>query len=492
MKNKIKLIFISFIAIMLFDSSAYAATIPVFSLLTDKNTVTVGDVVTASVKVTASQNNVLGCYSFTLDYDTSKLILLGNSGLKISGECGDGSQTSSDTYKFKFKAIAPGTAKIYVDSTTYFEGTTSVNRIENVSKGSKSINVVNKTTAPTVRYSKNNNLSSLEIEGYKLEPEFNKDKLEYTITLPKETYKIKLNAKTEDSKASVSGIGEITLVDGENKLEVKVTAENGNVKTYVIKATVEEPNPINVKIDDKEYTVVRKKDGLTIPTNYRETTIDLSGESVLAFYGEITKYNLVALKDENSNINFYIYDNDTYKLYKELNFNSINIYPYQIDDDKILNGYSKDKMDINGMELEILTDNKGYPIVYGMNLNTGEISYYTYDAKENTLQRYNNEVSKKLEKENKMYFYISIALGSFCIIELLIMIIILATRSNKNVKKIEETLEKTIKMNSIKEEPISKKELKRQRKEQLKQEKLKLKEDKKKSKQKDNENMDSL
>ena len=91
-----------------------------------------------------------------------------------------------------------------------------------------------------------------------------------------------------------------------------------------------------------------------------------------------------------------------------------------------------------------------------------------------------------------MYFYILIALGSFCIIELLIMIIILATRSNKNVKKIEETLEKTIKMNSIKEEPISKKELKRQRKEQLKQEKLKLKEDKKKSKQKDNENMDSL
>ena len=105
---------------------------------------------------------------------------------------------------------------------------------------------------------------------------------------------------------------------------------------------------------------------------------------------------------------------------------------------------------------------------------------------------YISTTTKKNKKENKMYFYISIALGSFCIIELLIMIIILATRSNKNVKKIEETLEKTIKMNSIKEEPISKKELKRQRKEQLKQEKLKLKEDKKKSKQKDNENMDSL
>lgn len=483
MKNKkISFIVLTFFLTFIFSAKAYAST----SISVKSNSsVTVGNTITTTVTISSSE--ALGSWNFVVGYDTSKLTLLDNTTQRIVGY-GDGS-TKSKSYTFKFRAKAVGTAKVYIDSASYY----TWNEVaENVSKGSKSINVVNKTTAPTVRYSKNNNLSSLEIEGYKLEPEFNKDKLEYTITLPKETYKIKLNAKTEDSKASVSGIGEITLVDGENKLEVKVTAENGNVKTYVIKATVEEPNPINVKIDDKEYTVVRKKDGLTIPTNYRETTIDLSGESVLAFYGEITKYNLVALKDENSNINFYIYDNDTYKLYKELNFNSINIYPYQIDDDKILNGYSKDKMDINGMELEILTDNKGYPIVYGMNLNTGEISYYTYDAKENTLQRYNNEVSKKLEKENKMYFYISIALGSFCIIELLIMIIILATRSNKNVKKIEETLEKTIKMNSIKEEPISKKELKRQRKEQLKQEKLKLKEDKKKSKQKDNENMDSL
>lgn len=482
-------IIVVFLSVFLFNSKIFAAT---NISISSNSKITLGNKLEVNITISSTDKALCG-WVFDIDYDTSKLRLNTSSGgEKNQRITGDGDlSTKSKKYTFYFDTIKTGNAKISIQSADV----ASCDR-EDLSKtttlGSKTITINEKVTAPTVRYSKNNNLSSLEIEGYKLEPEFNKDKLEYTITLPKETYKIKLNAKTEDSKASVSGIGEITLVDGENKLEVKVTAENGNVKTYVIKATVEEPNPIKVKIDDKEYTVVRKKDGLTIPTNYRETTIDLSGESVLAFYGEITKYNLVALKDENSNINLYIYDNDTYKLYKELNFNSINIYPYQIDDDKILKGYSKDKMDINGMELEILTDNKGYPIVYGMNLNTGEISYYTYDAKENTLQRYNNEVSKKLEKENKMYFYISIALGSFCIIELLIMIIILATRSNKNVKKIEETLEKTIKMNSIKEEPISKKELKRQRKEQLKQEKLKLKEDKKKSKQKDNENMDSL
>ena len=303
MKNK-KILFtvLTFFLTFIFSVKAYAST----SISVKSNSsVTVGNTITTTVTISSSE--ALGSWNFVVGYDTSKLTLLDNTTQRIV-DYGDGS-TKSKSYTFKFKAKAVGTAKVYIDSAAYYtyESETS----ENVSKGSKSINVVNKTTAPTVRYSKNNNLSSLEIEGYKLEPEFNKDKLEYTITLPKETYKIKLNAKTEDSKASVSGIGEITLVDGENKLEVKVTAENGNVKTYVIKATVEEPNPINVKIDDKEYTVVRKKDGLTIPTNYRETTIDLSGESVLAFYGEITKYNLVALKDENSNINLYIYNNDT-------------------------------------------------------------------------------------------------------------------------------------------------------------------------------------
>lgn len=250
MKNK-KILFtvLTFFLTFIFSVKAYAST----SISVKSNSsVTVGNTITTTVTISSSE--ALGSWNFVVGYDTSKLTLLDNTTQRIVGY-GDGS-TKSKSYTFKFKAKAVGTAKVYIDSASYY----TWNEVaENVSKGSKSINVVNKTTAPTVRYSKNNNLSSLEIEGYKLEPEFNKDKLEYTITLPKETYKIKLNAKTEDSKASVSGIGEITLVDGENKLEVKVTAENGNVKTYVIKATVEEPNPINVKIDDKEYTVVRKR-----------------------------------------------------------------------------------------------------------------------------------------------------------------------------------------------------------------------------------------
>lgn len=484
--KRILFIFTTFVFSFLFSVKAFASTsISVKS----SSSVTVGNTITATITISSSE--ALGSWNFVVGYDTSKLTLLDNTSQRIVGY-GDGS-IKTKSYTFKFKAKEKGSAKIYIDSASYY----TWNEVaESVSKGSKTITINEKTTAPTVTYSKNNYLSSLEIEGYELSPKFNKNTLEYTVSLPKETYNIKLNAKAEDSKSKISGLGDLTLVDGENKLEVKVTAENGNVKTYIVKAIVEEPNPIKVTIDGKEYTVVRKKDGINIPTNYRETTVDIQGESVLAFYGEITKYNLVALKDESSNIELYIYNpnDESYKIYKELKFNSINIYPYQLEENKIINGYEKSKMTINGMEVEILDDKKNYPIVYGMNLNTGEVYYYTYDAKENTLQRYNSEVTSKLGKENKKFFYVSVGLGSLCILELMIMIIILAAKNNKNNKKLEETLEKTIKFKPIEESNNkNKKELKKEEKNRLKEEKQKLKEQKKQEKkQNKKQDMDTL
>lgn len=475
-KNKIiSFIFIVFMSAFIFNAEALAST---SISIKSSSTVTINNTITTTV--TLSSSEPLGSWNFVVGYDSSKLTLLDNASQRVVGY-GDGN-IKSKSYTFKFKAKALGNAKVYIDSASYY----TWNEVaEGVSKGSKTITIKEKYVPPVVTYSKNNYLSSLEIEGYSLEPKFNKNTLEYTVKLPRETYNAKVVAKTEDKKASVNGIGDVTLIDGENKLEVKVTAENGNIKTYIIKAIVEEPNPIIVNIDGKEYTVIRKKDGITAPTNYKETTIDIQGESVLAFYGEITKYNLVALKDTDGNINFYTYDlnNEKFELYKELKFNSINVYPYNISDDKIIKNFEKSTMTINGIEVDALKDNKNYPIIYGMNLNNGEISYYTYDAKENTLQRYNNDVTLKLEKESKKFFYVSLALGALCILELIIMIIILAAKNNKNNKKLEE-LGKTMKFNAVKlDSPKTKKEIKKEEKQKIKDEKEKVKQEKKKLKE---------
>ena len=86
----------------------------------------------------------------------------------------------------------------------------------------------------------NNNLSSLEVrigeQGYDLTPDFEKDILEYTVTLQEGTKNIEILATPENIEATVEGIGEHSIEIGENEIDITVTAENGNIKTYKVKA----------------------------------------------------------------------------------------------------------------------------------------------------------------------------------------------------------------------------------------------------------------
>ena len=175
-----------------------------------------------------------------------------------------------------------------------------------LSDKSISITVKEPAVIPPKEYSKNNYLKSLSVEGYDIS--FDKDTLEYSIEVGNEVEKVKINAQTEDSKASVSGTGEREVSEGNNKLEVRVEAENGNVKTYVINVIVKELDPINVKIGSEEYTVIRKEDVLTVLPNYQKTTVNIDGDDVLAYYNEITKFTIVGLKDSKGVANYYIYD----------------------------------------------------------------------------------------------------------------------------------------------------------------------------------------
>lgn len=108
------------------------------------------------------------------------------------------------------------------------------------------------------RKSSNNNLSSLTIEGYNLDKEFKRCNW-ILCSSRKRCQKIKINAQLDDSSAKVEGTGEVEVKEGNNKIEIKVTAEDGSTKTYVINVTVKELNPVEVTIGKKKYTIVRKK-----------------------------------------------------------------------------------------------------------------------------------------------------------------------------------------------------------------------------------------
>ena len=90
-------------------------------------------------------------------------------------------------------------------------------------------------------------LSNLSIEGFNID--FNKETNYYELEVPNDTESINISASSVSSKSKISGIGQKDLVIGENNFEIKVTAENGEVKTYTL-------NIIRKEVEIKTYTLI--------------------------------------------------------------------------------------------------------------------------------------------------------------------------------------------------------------------------------------------
>ena len=95
--------------------------------------------------------------------------------------------------------------------------------------------------------SSDNYLSSLQVEGYTLNPEFDKQTLEYNIKEEVKSDEINIKTKTSNEKANVTGSGKIKIEDSKNEYRVDVTAENGSVRTYIIKL-----NKSNESVEEKK------------------------------------------------------------------------------------------------------------------------------------------------------------------------------------------------------------------------------------------------
>lgn len=437
--KKLNYLFIALTGMLLFIVKVDASSV---TIKKNHNSITKGGYVTVTAQVNSDSPLV------TIE---GTLNCTGAGSATVSMEFEDG---SNSLYSKTFSATLRGTSIGTITCTA------SGVRITNMSSGdwqylgnqSTTINV----TAPRT-YSSNNNLSGLSVEGYELSPTFDKNTLEYSMEVPNEIRSIKVNATKEDGTASISGDGDRELVEGPNRLEVIVTAENGETKTYVLNVTVKDLDPIIVKVDNKEYTVVRKKEQLTIPTTFTETTAKIQEFEVPALENKKLKYTLVGLKDSTGEINLYIYDekNQTYKLYKEHSFKSLTIYVLD-NKDKIPNGYTKTKLKLEKDTIIAYQNdsNSKYYLFYGVNVETGKENLYVYDSVEKTIQRYNSEDS--INENEMIYKYIIIGLGSLLIITYLVLLISLINNSKKKkrnkMKKMSEKKKQLEEQNDIKEE----------------------------------------
>lgn len=243
LRNVIALVFT---LVLFIGSSVNAAS------MTGNSNVYVGDTVT----VTFNFDTYVGAYdSLNVTYDANIFEYVSGDSLSES-VWWDQSEESKGiaTKTYTFKAKKSGTSRITVVAngvTSANEsmdslGTLTAEKMINVSQRAEEKPAEKPDNTPTTpgninsgsdTASGNNYLKYLQISEEGLTPNFTRNVTDYAISVGENVNSIEVLAKAEDPNARVEVTGNTNIKDGDNTINIKVTAENGYYRVYSIVVT---------------------------------------------------------------------------------------------------------------------------------------------------------------------------------------------------------------------------------------------------------------
>ena len=428
MKRLFKLFVFAFVFLIGITSVSAASG---YSVSSNSSTVIVGNTVKVTVKVSS---NDLGAWSYCISYDSSIL--------KLTSSTADAStcvkagvvNLTGQTETFTFKALKSGSTKVTLKNAAIYSYKTE-GQISGISIGSTNIRVMTQSELEAT-YSTNANLSSISFTGtdtngetkdYPLTPEFNKDSLEYTINVPNEVEKGNIAFKKADNTASVNGGGDVTLNEGSNSFDLVVTAQKGNQLTYKVVVVREELDPIEVTIDNKTYTLVRRAGALPVYLGYFSSTVTYNDTEIPALYSDIIEYTLIGVKDSNGDIHMYIFkDGKIQNEYIEFKYGDITFTPIALVENDLF------KYEVSGNSYVV---NDNYLIYYGLDTSTNEKNYYLFNKKDGSFIVYDGTIEKLDNEKIENYKYVIYGLIGLCVFLLLICIFGRRGPKKEKVKK---------------------------------------------------------
>lgn len=301
--------------------TAYAATARIaFS----DPTASVGSEINVKMKITSSDN--LSTADIMLAYDANSLEFIegtnaegGNGAVRVHGDGGAGNTTTL-AYDLKFKASAAGTSKITVTSQEIYDSSSKIVTVDK--QGESQV-----TVSALASASKDATLKSLQVSPGSLTPEFSSDVDSYAVIVGTDVDKLIISADTTDEGASKVVSGNENLQMGENRVTLKVTAQDGETtREYVIVVTKQEggPNegtqngdgegsfePFQMTVSRRSFTVMEPDASVQVPEGLTETKITIDGHAVKGWvWGNETEhqYCVIYAMNEAGEKNFYRYD----------------------------------------------------------------------------------------------------------------------------------------------------------------------------------------
>lgn len=215
----------------------------------------------------------------------------------------------------------------------------------------------------------NSYLKSIKVNDKELDG-FAYDKLNYSMEADAGVDSIKIEATSINNKASIEGLGTVKLENGDNKITIKVTAENGNVTNYVL------------VVNKKE-----KEENIDVPEDNTITNIVIDNTN-LVFDKDTLKYDIeTSFESSKLSIKYYIgNDINTKEIDLIVGKNIVNIGKYTINITR------------NDIAIGTALNNSGIKYndsyVYGISLNTGT------DSLINNIKKISDTLSISIKDSN--------------------------------------------------------------------------------------------
>lgn len=363
---------------------------------------------TVKVTVTVAANTPLTIVNYSLKYDSKYFTCQGYAGIIVNQEFDTedavGFTTASKTYIFTAKEVCEEGAAFEL---IVNDGDVITNDLKEgkLAITNATVKVIDK------KASGNANLSGIELSTGYLWPEFDPNHTVYAVGLDNSITSLSIATPTQDAKASVtfdaSKLNDLKV--GRIDIDIIVTAENGTKKKYVLEvtrypkeeestqaptqgetesATQGKDERLTAKVDGKDYLVVRDISGIQLPEGFELSVLPYNGTDIGIAHNKENGLILAYLVDDNANSEFYIVDKLTggfskYTVIKDDVINYVLMTP-----NKMLENMISVKMDVGGANITTWTtkDIEDIYFFYAMN-SKGEKKWYSYDAKEKTIQR---------------------------------------------------------------------------------------------------------